>query len=166
MQRGRSTRGGLFFNRPNGRDKRGNSMHSRLVNRLLAKVYTLFPSLGESYGNRLAPGEGIVPWTEPKKPLSGALVALVTTGGVHLRSQKPFDMKDPDGDPSWRPIPAGTSPAGLAITHDYYDHADAEKDLNLVPPLSSLKKIGTTTKEGALPSVSRSAGRTNMSSQS
>lgn len=82
-----------------------------------------------------------VPFHELKKPLAKSAFALVTTGGVHLRDQPPFDMDDPDGDPSYREIPAATEPADLTITHKYYDHRDADRDLNIVFPLAHFENL-------------------------
>ena len=39
-----------------------------------------------------------IPWTPLKKPLSKCKIAL-TSGGVHLRMDHLFDMKDKNGDP-------------------------------------------------------------------
>jgi D-proline reductase (dithiol) PrdB len=72
-------------------------------------------------------------------------LALVTTSGVHLLSQPPFNMKDSAGDPTFREIPADTSPKDLGVTHDYYDHTDADRDINVVFPIErvlDLKKFG------------------------
>lgn len=66
---------------------------------------------------------------------------MITTGGVHLSSQKPFDMKDPSGDPSFREIPADTPSENLCITHNYYDHSDADKDINIVFPIERLRLL-------------------------
>jgi D-proline reductase (dithiol) PrdB len=54
-------------------------------------------------------------------------------------------MKDPSGDPSFREIPADSFPDNLCITHNYYDHSDADKDINIVFPIERiqlLKKYG------------------------
>jgi D-proline reductase (dithiol) PrdB len=85
------------------------------------------------------------PWTQLDSDISRCRLALITTGGVHLRSQTPFNMADPAGDPTFREIPANTSPNDLSITHNYYDHADADKDINIVLPIErvqDLKKFG------------------------
>ncbi len=80
------------------------------------------------------------PWTPLGKPLEECKVALLTTGGVHLRTDMPFDMLDKDGDPTFRRIPSGTASRNLIITHDYYDHDDADQDINLVLPIDIVKK--------------------------
>ena len=113
---------------------------SRIRNRLLARVFTRFPALAARWSRRLVADRGQVPWSPPRKPLREAVVALVTTGGVHLVDQAPFDMGDPDGDPSFREVPTDAPPVRLTITHDYYDHRDADADLNLVFPAERLRE--------------------------
>ncbi len=113
----------------------------RLKNRVLARLFTTFPSLAARWGEGLSLDQGEIPWTAPRKPLREAVLALVTTGGVHLQSQPPFDMSDPNGDPTFREVPADTPAELLAITHDYYDHRDADRDLELVFPVRSLREL-------------------------
>ena len=50
-------------------------------------------------------------------------------------------MKDKKGDPSFREIPANIPTSELMITHDYYDHKDADKDINIVFPIDRLKEM-------------------------
>jgi D-proline reductase (dithiol) PrdB len=122
----------------------------RTLNRLLSKLYTRAPWLPRLYA-RLAtiPGvmprgsssPGPMPWAEVRMPLERATVALVTMAGVHLASQPPFDMDNPEGDASFRLIPSDVAPAALTITHDYYDHAAAERDVNVVFPYERLREL-------------------------
>ena len=74
-----------------------------------------------------------IPWTPLNKPLTQCRVGLVTTGGLHLRRDLPFDMNDPDGDPTFRKVPCDAEASELVITHDYYDHRDADHDLPRSP---------------------------------
>jgi D-proline reductase (dithiol) PrdB len=46
-----------------------------------------------------------IPWTPLRKPITACRVALVTTAGVHLRTQPPFDMQNPLGEASCRDLP-------------------------------------------------------------
>ena len=39
------------------------------------------------------------------------------------------------------PCPAAVSPAQLTITHDYYDHRDADRDPNIVFPWQRLEEL-------------------------
>lgn len=90
-----------------------------------------------------------IPWTPLHKPLSEATVALVTTGGVHVCVDQPFDIKS---DASYREIPRSAANKDLCITHDHYDRRDAIRDLNLVFPLERLLEL---EREGV---IKRAAG--------
>jgi D-proline reductase (dithiol) PrdB len=47
-------------------------------------------------------------------------------------------MGDPNGDPSFRTIDMSRPLIDLMITHDYYDHTDADRDINIVFPIQRL----------------------------
>src|SRR3989338_6906260 len=100
----------------------------RLKNQILARLFTKFPFLVERWVEKAAPWkvEGI-PWAPVTKPVKDCKIAIVTTAGVHLKNQKPFDMHDPHGDPNYREIPKDTPKEELMITHDYYDHKEKKK---------------------------------------
>jgi D-proline reductase (dithiol) PrdB len=93
-----------------------------------------------------------VPWTELHRPLPTCRAAIITTGGVHRIDDRPFDMTNPDGDPTFREIPATAQAINLTITHDYYDHRDADRDLNLVCPLERFREL---VAEGVLGGLAR-----------
>ncbi len=80
-------------------------------------------------------------WTPPTKPLSESVVSLFTTGGVHLRSNPPFDVDNPHGDWSFREIPTDIDTADLVITHTHYNHVDADRDVNCMFPLDRLREL-------------------------
>jgi D-proline reductase (dithiol) PrdB len=114
----------------------------RLKNRIIAKFYTRFPQLAKKFIESFSPieTEGI-PWSPVRKTLKESRVALITTAGVHQRDQKPFDMDDPDGDPTFRTIDVSRPIGDLMITHDYYDHADADRDINIVFPIQRIQEL-------------------------
>ena len=66
---------------------------------------------------------------------------LITTAGVHLHSQTPFDMDNADGDATYRELPAAAAATDMTITHKYYDHRDADQDLNVVFPLAHFRDL-------------------------
>lgn len=68
-----------------------------------------------------------------------ARLMLVTTGGVHTPEQTPFDMSDSRGDTSYRLIPRDQTQ--FTITHDYYDHRDADEDINCLFPLPLTREL-------------------------
>ena len=83
-------------------------------------------------------GERPIPWTPLRKSLAEATVALVTTGGVHLCTDQPFNIKS---DASFRVIPCTATSDELCISHDRYDRRDAAKDINLIFPLERLLEL-------------------------
>jgi D-proline reductase (dithiol) PrdB len=119
------------------------STMNRIKNRLIAKVITRFPHLAQRFITAYVPWESgeAIPWAPPGKSLSNCKLAVVTTSGVHHRRQEPFDMQDSDGDPSFRAISGATIASDFRITHDYYDHSDAEKDLNILLPIDRLQEL-------------------------
>lgn len=90
------------------------------------------------------------PWVPIQKPIPQSKIALITTAGVHLTSQKPFDMKNAEGDASYREIPFDISTEKLKITHNYYDHRDADDDINVVFPIERLQTLFQMKDVGAI----------------
>jgi D-proline reductase (dithiol) PrdB len=123
----------------------------RLQNRFFALLFSRFPSLTTRWLKKQQLDEyGPPPWTSLQKPLSVCTVAMVTTAGVHRKEDQPFNMADQEGDPTYRVIPRGTPQSDLCITHDYYDHRDADKDVNIVFPLDRLEE---SAREGEIGGV-------------
>lgn len=116
------------------------SIFLRLKNKLIAKVITRYPSLSTKFIDSYTPRESsdTTAWTPVVKPLSECTISLVTTAGVHHKDDKPFNMSDSDGDPSYRVIDLNKALSELTITHDYYDHTDADRDINIVFPIERL----------------------------
>ncbi len=123
-----------------------------LGDQLAARLLGRYPVLVRKWaaGRRFTAGD---PRTPLGKPLAECRVAIVTTSGVHLRDQPPFDMKNPNGDPTFREIPDKSPRGDLTITHNYYDHRSADRDINVVFPLDRL---------GELAGEGRIAGRASL----
>lgn len=115
----------------------------RFKDRFIARVLTRFPGLvwWWAAGRNFQANNLRDPWADLRKPLVDCRVAIVTTAGVHLRDQTPFDMENPDGDPTFREIPGLPERDDLFITHDYYDHRDADEDINVVFPIDRLNDV-------------------------
>jgi D-proline reductase (dithiol) PrdB len=82
--------------------------------------------------------QGPIPWQPLSNPLSATTVALVSSGGVHLRTDRPFHL---NGDPTFRVIPKTATAVDLTISHQAYDTRDALRDINLVFPLERLREL-------------------------
>ncbi|PDV98158.1 glycine/sarcosine/betaine reductase selenoprotein B family protein [Candidatus Chloroploca asiatica] len=121
------------------------------LSRMFGQVLSHVPALAQTWGRTF---ESViseeVPFTRLPKPLREVRLALATTGGVHLRNQTPFDMADSRGDATFRPLPAATPREDLMITHDYYDHTNAVRDLNILFPLEHLRDLVAAGHIGSL----------------
>jgi D-proline reductase (dithiol) PrdB len=116
----------------------------RIQNRFFALLFSRFPELTARWLKRQKLDDyGPPPWSPLQKPLQECTIALVTTAGVHLKEEEPFNMADKKGDPTFRVIPRDTQRHHLCITHDYYDHHDADKDLNIIFPIDRLVELTT-----------------------
>src|SRR5690349_12564497 len=74
-----------------------------------------------------------VPFAAPRRALGDSRVALVSSAGLVLPTQPPFDERVRGGDWSWREIPADTAVEALRDTHrsESFDHAGIQADPNL-----------------------------------
>ena len=93
-----------------------------------------------------------VPFTPFDGELSKATVAIVTAAGVHLKEQEPFNIADELGDLTFRTIPEDADASQLMVTHHHYDHADADRDINVVFPIDALRDL---KEEGFVRDVAR-----------
>ena len=87
-----------------------------------------------------------IPWVAPIKPLSQSRVALLTTAGISMQDDAPFDMDgeraNPNwGDPSWRKIRADASGNTIAVNHLHIDTGYIERDINVALPLQRLADL-------------------------
>lgn len=65
-------------------------------------------------------------------------VALATAAGVHLKTDKRFNLA---GDTSFREVPDTASTDELMVSHGGYDNADANRDINAMFPLDRLHEL-------------------------
>lgn len=82
-----------------------------------------------------------VHFTPLRKPLAESRVALVSTGGIRLRTQRPFDVLRPDGDWSIRAIPSDSAAHDIRIDHTHYNHGDADDDVNCMFPIDRVREL-------------------------
>jgi len=77
-------------------------------------------------------------WTEVKKELKDMKIAFATAAGVHLKSDKRFNLA---GDFSYRVIPGDANTSNLMVSHGGYDNGDVNKDINCMFPLDRLREL-------------------------
>ena len=99
------------------------------------------------------PGE--IPWTALERPLSESRIAAISSGGLALRADRPFDQegerKNPWwGDPSFRVIPADATEGDVEIYHLHIDPSYGRQDLNCVLPLRRLASLEMSGEIGSV----------------
>ena len=90
--------------------------------------------------------------TPLRKPLAECTVALVTTAGLSLPDQRPFDTTIKMGDRSFREFPAEISLESLEMHQRSwaFDHTGVLRDRNLALPLDRLREMRERGEIGAI----------------
>lgn len=88
---------------------------------------------------------GQIPWT-PARPPKEAILALVTSAGISLRNDEPFDMEREKQDPSWgdrsfRCIPRGTLSREIEAHHLHINTGHIEQDMNVMLPIDRMAEF-------------------------
>ena len=88
------------------------------------------------------------PWINGP-PLNQRRVVLITTAGLHLRIDRPFQMNQPD---YYRVIPGDAQDNDLIMSHgaSSFDRTGYQRDLNVVFPLERLRELA---EEGIIGSI-------------
>jgi hypothetical protein len=128
---------------------------------LIVDSYRFLPRSFRPYYEGRGPfaGEESEVWTPFERRLAASRIALLTSAGIYLkRSQPQFDVDreqdNPEwGDPSWRSIPADTSPAEIGVAHLHINDQDILADPEIALPAQTLQGlagegvIGSATSE-------------------
>ena len=95
-----------------------------------------------------------IPWTPLEKPLTDCRVALLSSGGVALKTDQPFDQEGERqnpwwGDPSYRVIPQGTTADEIKLYHLHVDPQFVEADINTLLPIDRLVELESAGEIGS-----------------
>lgn len=90
--------------------------------------------------------KGYIPWTPMSKPLREATISLITSAGISLKSDSPFEMerekREPlRGDRSFRMIPKWTVGRDIEVNHLHINTTYIKKDMNVILPLSRMAEF-------------------------
>lgn len=77
-------------------------------------------------------------WTPVTKEIKDMKIALATAAGVHLKSDKRFNLA---GDFTFRTIPGDAPSNELMVSHGGYDNGDVNKDVNCMFPIDRLREL-------------------------
>lgn len=96
-----------------------------------------------------------IPWTPLPKPLSECNVALLSSAGIALKDDLPFDQegerKNPWwGDPTYRILPKTATEKDVRLYHLHIDASYAEQDLNCLFPLQRLREMEASGRIGRM----------------
>jgi D-proline reductase (dithiol) PrdB len=91
---------------------------------------------------------GSIPWTPLLKPLNQTAIALVTSAGISLKSDPPFDMERERREPFWgdrsfRMIPRGTTEKEIDVNHLHINANYIRQDINVMLPLERMAEFET-----------------------
>jgi D-proline reductase (dithiol) PrdB len=92
------------------------------------------------------PFSGKIPWTPLEKSISQTTFTLLTSAGISMKSDMPFDMEgekaEPTwGDPSYREIPKTATANDIEVNHLHVNTAFIEQDINVMLPLARFQEF-------------------------
>ena len=98
------------------------------------------------------PFSGKIPWTPLGKSIRETTFSLITTAGISMKSDPPFDMarekSEPTwGDPSYREIPRTATERDIEVNHLHINTDHIKQDINVMLPLTRFKEF---EKEGLI----------------
>jgi len=98
----------------------------------------------EAIERAVPPGD--TPWTAVGKPLAESRVALLSTAGISMRDDSPFDMDGERanpvwGDPSWRRITSDATSPDIEVNHLHIDTGYITRDINVALPTTRLAEL-------------------------
>jgi D-proline reductase (dithiol) PrdB len=87
-----------------------------------------------------------IPWTQLNKSLDECTIALISSSGIALKTDVPFDQDGERqnpwwGDPSYRVIPKTATAEDIKLYHLHVDPTFAEQDINCLLPLQRLAEL-------------------------
>jgi len=90
--------------------------------------------------------KGHIPWTPMAKPLNQTTITLVTSAGISLKTDLPFDMEREKreaiwGDRSHRTIPRGTTEKDIDVNHLHINTNYIKQDINVIIPLARMAEF-------------------------
>jgi D-proline reductase (dithiol) PrdB len=87
-----------------------------------------------------------IPWTPLRKPLHQCGVALISSAGMALATDKPFDQEVERqnpwfSDPSFRVIPRDTTAEDIRVYHLHINPDFIQQDINCALPVKRLVEL-------------------------
>ena len=92
------------------------------------------------------PFSGEIPWTPLKRPIKETTFSLITSAGISMKSDPPFNVerekRDPAwGDPSRREIPKTAHESDIDVNHLHINTDYIKQDINVMLPLERFREF-------------------------
>jgi D-proline reductase (dithiol) PrdB len=113
----------------------------------------LWQTINERYPGSMITKSEFVPLARLAQPLKNSKVCLISSCGVHLKSDSAMDVAHPLGDFTFRRVPSDAGQTDLIIHQLKYPHDDADLDINVIFPIERLQDLAT---EGVIGGLTRS----------
>ncbi len=110
----------------------------------------LWHTINERYPGSMITKDDAVPLARLNKPLAEARVVMVSSCGVHLRTQRPMDVTHPLGYFGFRRVPSSARHDDLIIHQLKFPHDDADLDINVSFPVERLQEMVEAGELGSL----------------
>src|SRR5580658_11326588 len=101
----------------------------------------LWQTINERYPGSMIRKESFVPQARLGKPLGASRLTLISSCGVHLKTDQPLDVCHPFGDFRFLRVPSGAKRDELIIHQLKYPHDDADLDINVIFPIERLQEL-------------------------
>jgi D-proline reductase (dithiol) PrdB len=87
-----------------------------------------------------------IPWSPLSRPLADSTIALISSAGLALKTDRPFDQEGERrnpwwGDPSYRILPCTATAEDVKLYHLHIHPRVVEQDLNTLLPLQRLLEL-------------------------
>lgn len=113
----------------------------------MVRMDALAPAMAQRMTDLVLPEVESSAWSEAK-PLNEMRVAIVSSAGLHLKTDRPFFR----GDVDYRVIPSDTDGADLFMSHvsSNYDRSGFQEDINVSFPIDRIRELA---EEGFIGSI-------------
>lgn len=112
----------------------------------------LWHTINERYPGSMITKSDFITLARLAKPLEQCKVCLISSCGVHLKSDRPMDVAHPLGDFTFRRVPSHSRQNDLMIHQLKYPHDDADLDINVIFPIKRLQELAG---EGVIGGITR-----------
>jgi D-proline reductase (dithiol) PrdB len=110
----------------------------------------LWHTINERYPGSMIRKAAFVSQASLARPLAECRLTLISSCGVHLKSEPPLDVCHPFGDFRFLRVPSSARHEDLIIHQLKYPHDDADLDINVIFPIERLQELSAQGRIGPL----------------